>query len=96
MRPFPFVDARGRAWHVYDYVATGWGSSATRRSLAIGDRNAECRAFVPVGRQGPVMVYPLAHGSWHGTESRTLESQLYYSKPLDAPAGEVPTGQRRV
>lgn len=42
------------------------------------------------------MVYPLDHGSWHGTESRTLESQLYYSKPLNATAGELPTGQRSV
>lgn len=94
MQPFPFVDARGRAWHVYDYVVTAWGSSARKRSLVIGDRKAGCRAFVPVGRQGPVMVYPLDHGSWHGTESRTLESQLYYSKPLNATAGELPTDQR--
>jgi hypothetical protein len=54
----------------------------------IGDRNADSRAFVPVARQGAVMVYPFSHGSWHGTESRTLESQLYYSKPLDATAGK--------
>lgn len=68
---------------MYDYVVTGWGSSATKRRLAIGDRKAESRAFVPVGRQGAVMVYPFDHGAWHGTESRTLESQLYYSKPFN-------------
>ncbi len=96
MQPFPFVDARGRAWHVYDYVVTGWGLSARKRSLVIGDRNAERRAFVPVGRRGPVMVYALNHGAWHGTESRTLESQLYYSKPLNATAGELPADQPRV
>lgn len=96
MQPFSFIDTRGRVWHVYDYVVTGWGPSVRRRSLVIGDRNAENRAFVPVGREGPVMIYPLSHGSWHGTESRTLESQLHYSKPLNAPVGETPADERRV
>jgi hypothetical protein len=93
MQPFEFVDARGRAWHVYDYVVSGWGSSARKHSLVIGDRNAKSRAFVPVGRQGAIMVYALNHGSWHGTESLTLESQLHYSKPLHATAGERLNGQ---
>ena len=88
MTPFPFVDAQGWEWHVYDYVVIGLGPAARKRSLAIGDRAAEHRAFVPAGRRGPVMVYPFNHGSWHGTESRTLESQLYYSKPLHTTAGD--------
>ena len=79
---------------MYDYVIIGCGSSARKRRLLIGDRNAERRAFVPVGRHGAVMVYPFNHGAWHGTESRTLESQLYYSKPLNATAGEGINGQR--
>lgn len=94
VQPFSFVDARGGVWHVYDYVVTGWGPSARWRCLVIGDRNAENRAFIPVGRRGPVMVYPLRHGSWRGTESRTLESQVHYSKPLNEPVGEPPTGER--
>ena len=87
MQPFLFVEGRGWAWHVYDYVVVGHGAGARKRSLSVGDRHAEGRAFVPLRRHGPVMVYSLVHGSWHGTERRTLESQLYYSKPFNA-AGE--------
>jgi hypothetical protein len=88
MEPFPFTDAQGRAWHVYDFKVVNSGPLAKKRAVPIGDWSAEARAFVPVSRVGPVLIHNFGLTPYRGTTARTLEQQLHFSKPLGASAAE--------
>jgi len=83
MEPNPYTDAKGRAWHVYDFCVV----RDRKRALPINDRRAEKRAFVPVGG-GTVMIYEFGFTSYHTMEAKLVENQLRTAKPIDATAGE--------
>ena len=86
MEPYPFVDALGRGWHVYDYRVVGVGHDAKKRAVPVGHYSAEARAFVPIGRDAPVLVYAFNVTPYRDTNARTLEGQLRFAKPLNASA----------
>lgn len=87
--PFPYTDAHGRAWHVYDYHVV----RDRKRALPINDSRAETRAFVPVGG-GTVMVYEFGRVAYRTMEPKLVEYQLAAAKPLGATAGEPLSGTR--
>ena len=92
MDPFPYTDASGRVWRVYDYHVV----RDRKRALPINDSRAELRAFVPVGG-GTVMIYEFGRVAYHVTEPKLVEYQLAAAKPIGATAGErLNGGQRNV
>jgi hypothetical protein len=90
MEPHPYTDAKGRAWHVYDF----WVVGNRKRALPINDRRAEKRAFVPVGG-GTVMIYEFGLTSYRTMAPKLVEDQLRSAKPIDATAGERLNGGGR-
>jgi hypothetical protein len=84
MNPYPWTDAQGRAWHLYD-----WRTVEGRKcGLPMGDRRAESRAFVPANG-GVVLVYHFGPVSYHEPlTDRLVQDQLRFAKPMGASAGE--------
>jgi hypothetical protein len=65
-----------------------------RRAVPIGDWRSEARAFVPVNRDGPVLVYSFGPvGYRDDLRPKFLEDQLRFAKPLRATAGERMDGR---
>lgn len=94
MEPYPFTDVAGRSWHVFDYRVIGNGPDAKKRALPIGDWRAEARAFVPVNRDGPVLVYTFGPVAYRDSppQAKMLENELQFAKPLDATAASRMSG----
>lgn len=89
MDPFPFTDAAGRTWHVFDYIVVGVGQIAKKRAVPIGDYRSEARAFVPVNREGPVLVYSFGAVAYRDDlRPKFLEDELRFAKPLGATAAD--------
>ena len=86
MKPFPFTDTRGRAWHVYDFKVV----AGRKRAVPINAWDAEARAFVAVDT-GEVRIYK-GYFSYHSTEPRILANEFRFAKPLSASAAERMTG----
>jgi len=85
MDPWPYTDALGQAWYVYDFRSV----ERRRRAVAIGDWRSEARAFVPVNRDGPVLVYAFGPVAYRDDlRPKFLEDQLRYAKPLSATAAQ--------
>lgn len=83
MEPWPYTDALGRAWHVYDVRS----AAGRRRAVPIGDCRSEARAFVPAGGDGPVLVYSFGAVAYRDDlRPKFLEDQLRFAEPLDASA----------
>jgi hypothetical protein len=79
MEPYLFTDALGRAWDVFDFKTV----AGRKRGVPIGHWSAEARAFVPVGRDGPVLVYPFGPVAYRDDlRPRFLENELRFAKPL--------------
>jgi hypothetical protein len=81
MKPFPFRDSTGRAWHLYDFQTI----CGRRSAVPINDPRAEARAFIPVGG-GMVLIASFGPVSQRSTEPRLVEGQLHVAKPLFANA----------
>jgi hypothetical protein len=79
---------------VYDYRVVGSGPTAHKRAVPIGHWSAEARAFVPDGRDGPILVYAFGPVAYHDSppKSSLLEGELRFAKPLNATAGERMSG----
>jgi len=89
MEPYPFTDAAGRAWHIFDYRVINAGAQAKKRAVPIGHWSAEARAFVPASGEGVILVYPFGPVAYRDDlRPRFLEDQLRFAKPLNATAGE--------
>jgi hypothetical protein len=86
VKPFPFTDAGGRAWHVYDFKVV----AGRKRAVPINDWSAEARAFVAVDT-GEVRVYK-GYFSYRSTEPKILANELHFAKPLRATAAERMSG----
>lgn len=84
MTPFVFADSAGAAWEVIDFVTV----NGRKKRVPTGDHNADGRAFVPQGREAPVMVYRFGHVAYRTTEPKILEGQLRYAKPSTATPGQ--------
>jgi hypothetical protein len=85
MQPFPFTDASGRAWHVYDFRLV----AGQRRAVPIADWRSEARTFVPVDREAPVLVYAFGFVAYRDDlRPKFLEDELRFAKPLNARTGE--------
>lgn len=85
MRSYRFTDDAGQVWDVTDYVTT---ANFKKKRLPIGDFAADGRAFVPVGREGPVMIHRFGFTPYRDVDARTLRAQLELAKPSTATAGE--------
>jgi hypothetical protein len=84
MKPYPWTDAQGRTWHLYDWRTV----EGKKRGLPMGDRRAEARAFVPADG-GAVLVYHFGLVSYHEPLTDTLiEGQVRFAKALGASAGD--------
>ena len=82
MKPFQWIDHRGRAWHIYDWRTV----QGRRRRVPISDPCSEARAFVPVDG-GPVLVYTFGLVAYREPlAGKILEDQLRFAKPLGASA----------
>ena len=86
MEPFPFTDASGRAWHVFDFKII----AGKKRAVPINRWDAEARAFIAVDT-GEVRIYT-GYFSYHSTEPKILANELRFSKPLNATAAMRMTG----
>ncbi|HTE44281.1 MAG TPA: hypothetical protein VK636_03465 [Gemmatimonadaceae bacterium] len=75
---FTFTDDAGLDWAVVDYT----GMRDTREPVLLGHPSAEGRAFIPVDRAGPVMIYSLRRVSYRDTERRVLLDQLRFARPV--------------
>lgn len=85
MEPWPYTDALGRAWHVYDFRSV----ERRRREVPIGDWRSEARAFVPVKRDGPVLVHSLGPVAYRDDlRAKFLADQLRFAKPIYGSAGD--------
>ena len=51
----PYIDATGMAWEIIDFK--GDILNGKKRRVALGARDADGRAFRPLGRDGEVRVY---------------------------------------
>lgn len=89
----PFTDSAGRRWTVIDYMVPGLPGSKKKR-VPISNWRAEGRAFVPVDRDGPVMLYAFDAAPNRYADTRTLEDQLHFAKPVHASAAERLNGGR--
>lgn len=83
---FMFTDAAGFSWSVVDFDQHLLTGKKKRRPLGAWDANG--RAFVPIGRKAPVMLYEFGRVAYHDTEARTLAAQLAAAKPATATAAE--------
>lgn len=93
MEPYSFTDAAGRKWHVFDYRVVASGPDAKKRAVPIGHWSSEARAFVPVNREGPILIYSFGAVAYRDDlRPRFLEDELRFAKPLNASAGERMTG----
>jgi hypothetical protein len=90
VQPFLWTDARGRAWHVYDFRTV----QGKRRGVPIGDWRAEGRAYVPA-TGGQILVANFGPVAYHDPEPRFLEDYLRWAKPLGASAGDRMNGGPR-
>ena len=81
MKPFPFRDSTGRAWHLYDFRTI----DGRRSPVPINDPRAEARAFIPVGG-GMVLIANFGLVSQRSTDPKLVEGQLHFAKPLFANA----------
>jgi hypothetical protein len=77
---FTFADDADLDWAVVDYS----GTPDTREPMSLGNPNADGRAFIPVDRDGPVLLYHLGRETYRDTERRTLLNQLHFAKPAPA------------
>ena len=84
MEPFRYVDDDGRAWDVVDFRVI----DRRKRTVPFCHRSAEGRAFVPVNRDGPVLLYTFGLVSYHSAERKCLEDQLRFAKAPYASAAE--------
>lgn len=92
MEPYPFTDANGRAWHVYDFRLV----EGRKRAVPIGDRRSEARAFVAADGNGPVLVYSFGPVAYRDDLRPTLlENELRFAKPLHATTAERMRGGGR-
>ena len=82
MEPFPFTDASGRAWHVYDFKIV----EGRKRAVPINRWDAEACAFIAVDT-GEVRIYKGCF-SYHSTEAKILANELPFAKPLGATAAQ--------
>jgi hypothetical protein len=83
MDPWPYTDALGRAWHVYDFKVV----QGRKRAVPINSWSAEGRAFVAIDT-GAVMIYNFGLVAYHVTEPKILADQLRVAKPPRASAAE--------
>jgi hypothetical protein len=83
----PFTDSAGNRWTVIDFYVPGLPGS-TKKRVPISNYRAEARAFIPVDREGPIMIYAFDFVAQRGVDVRNLESCLRYAKPLNATPGE--------
>ena len=85
-----FTDAAGRAWSVIDYkvIPSPQGEHGKKRRVPLGDWNAEGRAFVPIGREEPVLLYRFGLTPYRDLTPRTLQQQLDLAKPSIATPAE--------
>lgn len=74
-----WTDADGLRWEVIDC----WRPEihGTRKRLALGSWKAETRAFVPVEREGPVMLYQFDRMPYRDATDKILAGQLQFAKP---------------
>ena len=85
-----FTDAAGREWSVIDYrvIPSPLGERGRKKRVPLVDRRAEGRAFLPIGRDGPVMLHRFGLTPYHDVAPRTLQQQLDVAKPSTATAAE--------
>jgi hypothetical protein len=89
MQPaYRFVDDEGREFDLYDFST---GPDRRRRRVALNDRSAEARAFVPLDG-GPVLIATFGPTGYHTTDRKLVLDQLQFAKPLNANAAERMTG----
>ncbi len=89
MEPHIFTDVAGRAWEVIDYrIEPRPGQRPVKRRVPLGDWKAEGRAFVPVGREGPVLLHHFGYTAYREPTPKTLNSQLDSAKPATATPAE--------
>ncbi len=87
MEPWPYTDALGRAWHVYDVRSV----EGRRRAVPIGDWRSEARAFVPVNRVAPILVYSFGPVAYRDDlRAKFLEDQLRCLLVAHKAAEEIP------
>lgn len=79
-----FTDHAGLVWEVMDYT----GSHPHRKRVSLGNWKADGRAFVPVDREGPVLLYAFGLIAHRDAEERNLMQQLSFAKPATATQGE--------
>lgn len=70
MRSFRFTDDAGHEWDVIDFKFAG--DFKRKKRLPVGDRGADGRAFVPIGRDGPVMLHEFGTIAYRDLKPRTL------------------------
>ena len=83
-----FTDTQARRWDVIDYRVV----AGKKKRLALGDPNAEGRAFVPDGWTGAVMLYRFGSVAYRTTDPKILADQLRLAKPVNANAAERMNG----
>lgn len=71
-------------WEVIDFV----GARGARKKVELGHWTGEGRAFIPIDREGPVMLYSFGLVAQRGTDSRNLANLLSNAKPARASAGD--------
>jgi hypothetical protein len=79
-----FRDSADREWKIVDYRVVDF----KKKRVPLGDWRAEGRAFVPIDRDGPVMIHNFGYTPYRDTDNRTLQRQLDVAKPSTASAAE--------
>jgi hypothetical protein len=79
-----FTDASGQSWEVIDFKA----EIGRKQRVPLCNWRAEARAFVPVGREGNVMIYAFGAAPARWSDARTLNDQLHFAKPVGSSPGE--------